>query len=284
MPRGQITKDHGFIKRWVEQRGGHPATVKGTGAAGTGILRIDFPGFSGERSLREISWDEFFDKFDEEHLAFLHQDRTSRGQTSRFCKLVRAAASGRPSRHGERRTAARPQARRVEQARDTDATAEDLDGVLLLEQQHQAMCELFTRLTSGKESSAALKKLIIELAELLDGHAVIEEKHFYPLLRHDKGLEMIDHAIEEHQEVKQLLAEIVKSEWSAKLLPRVHELRSMVEEHLSEEEAAVFPMARAQLSEDQLAGLAQEMTATLVEHQMQGDVRSRVLKAARGRR
>jgi hemerythrin-like domain-containing protein len=279
MPRGQITTDHGFIKRWVEQRGGHPATVKGTGDDGAGILRIDFPGFSGERSLREISWDEFFDKFDEEELAFLHQDRTSGGRTSRFCKLVRAAeSSGRPSRHGERRNERRQQARR------TEGVAEDLDGVLLLEQQHQAVREIFTRVASGKESPAAMKKLIIELADLLDGHAVIEEKHFYPLLHHDEGLEMIDHSIEEHQEVKQLLADIVKSEWNAKLLPKVHELRSMVEEHLSEEESAVFPMARAELSEDQLAGLAQEMTATLVEHQLQGDVRARVLKAARGRR
>jgi hemerythrin superfamily protein len=284
MPRGQVTKDHGFIKRWVEKRGGHPATVKGTGDDGAGILRIDFPGYSGERSLREISWDEFFDKFDQEDLAFLHQDRTSGGQTSRFCKLVRAAESGRPSRHGERRTERRPQARGAQQARRTEATSEDLDGVLLLQQQHQAVRELFARLTGGKESTAALKKIILELADLLDGHAVIEEKHFYPLLHHDQGLGMIDHSIEEHQQVKQLLAEIVKSDWNAKSLPKVHELRSMVEEHLSEEETAVFPMARAQLSEDQLAGLAQEMTATLVEHQLQGDVRARVLKAARGRR
>jgi hemerythrin-like domain-containing protein len=58
----------------------------------------------------------------------------------------------------------------------------------------------------------------------------------------------------------------------------------MVEEHLNEEESAAFPMASEQLSADQLAGLAQEMTATLVDYQMQGDVRSRVQKAARTRR
>ncbi len=281
MPRGQVTKDHGYIKRWVEQRGGHPATVKGTGDGGAGILRIDFPGYSGEGKLREISWDEFFDKFDEEDLAFLHQDRTSGGRTSRFCKLVRAAEGERPSRHGERRASGRT-ARA--QARPAEAAPESMDGVLLLQEQHRAVRDLFARITGGKESTAATKKLVSDLADLLDAHAVIEERHFYPLLHHDEGREMIDRSLEEHQAMKQLLAEIVKPEWSAKLLPKLRELESMVEEHLNEEESAAFPMASEQLSADQLAGLAQEMTATLVDYQMQGDVRSRVQKAARTRR
>jgi iron-sulfur cluster repair protein YtfE (RIC family) len=208
----------------------------------------------------------------------LHQDQTRGGQTSRFCKLVRAAASGRPSRHGERRPERRQQSSRSE------AAPENLDGVLLLQEQHRAARELFARITGGKESTAAMRGLVTELADLLDGHAVIEEMHFYPLLHHDEGLEMIDHSLDEHKAVKQLLAEIMKSEWDPKLLPKIYELQSMVEEHLNEEETAAFPMARAQLSEDQLAGLAQEMTATLVEHQARGDVRSRVQKAAQGRR
>lgn len=35
------------------------------------------------------SLDEFFEKFEENNLAFLHQDRTNDGQISRFNKLVR---------------------------------------------------------------------------------------------------------------------------------------------------------------------------------------------------
>ena len=53
-----------------------------------GILRIDFPGYSGEGSLDEISWDDFFEKFDEKKLAFLYQDKTAAGKTSRFFKFV----------------------------------------------------------------------------------------------------------------------------------------------------------------------------------------------------
>ncbi|HEU4604412.1 MAG TPA: hypothetical protein VFS24_20725, partial [Steroidobacteraceae bacterium] len=47
-----------------------------------GILRIDFPGFSGQQSLESISWDEWFEWFDRNELAFLYQDE------NRFNKLV----------------------------------------------------------------------------------------------------------------------------------------------------------------------------------------------------
>ena len=83
------TTDHDTIRKWVEERGGHPATVKGTGGKEeAGILRIDFPGYSGSDSLEEISWDEFFEKFDEKHLEFLYQEEMKSGEESRFFKFV----------------------------------------------------------------------------------------------------------------------------------------------------------------------------------------------------
>lgn len=81
----QKLTDHNQIRKWVEQHGGHPATVKATEKNGDpGLLRIDFPGYSGEDSLEEISWDDFFEKFDEKSLALLVEDDNK----SRFNKLV----------------------------------------------------------------------------------------------------------------------------------------------------------------------------------------------------
>lgn len=83
---GKTTIDHNEIKRWVEAHGGHPALVKRTrqGGKGGGVLRIDFPGFSGEKSLAPVSWDEWFEVFDERALAFLYQNK----KDSRFNKLI----------------------------------------------------------------------------------------------------------------------------------------------------------------------------------------------------
>jgi hypothetical protein len=85
----KVTIDHDEIRAWVEARGGKPSDVIGTGGKeDVGLLRIDFPGYSGEGSLEEISWDEFFEKFEEKQLAFLYQEETADGHESRFCKLI----------------------------------------------------------------------------------------------------------------------------------------------------------------------------------------------------
>ena len=91
---GQTTTDHDTIREWAEERGGVPATVTRTARGGSaGVLRIDFPGFTGERTLRKISWDDWFEKFDESDLAFLYQDETASGDCSRFFKLVNRSRS-----------------------------------------------------------------------------------------------------------------------------------------------------------------------------------------------
>src|SRR5947209_18854266 len=85
----KITTNHDEIRKWAEARGGRLATVKGTGGNGeVGVLRIDFPGYRGEDTLEEISWDEFFKKFEEKKLAFLYQDKTASGEPSYFFKFI----------------------------------------------------------------------------------------------------------------------------------------------------------------------------------------------------
>ena len=81
--------DHDEIRRWAESRGAKPACVKGTGGGDdTGMIRLDFPGYSGGDSLEHISWDDWFQKFDESELALIVQDKTAAGEKSNFNKLV----------------------------------------------------------------------------------------------------------------------------------------------------------------------------------------------------
>lgn len=83
------TTDHALIRKWTEQRNGQPATVQGTGSGNEpGILRIQFPNYGKDENLTQLSWEDFFRKFEEERLAFVYQDTTKDGETSRFSKFV----------------------------------------------------------------------------------------------------------------------------------------------------------------------------------------------------
>ena len=80
----QKTTDHETIRKWAEARDGRPARVKGTGSANdAGLLRLDFG--DPEEGLEEITWEEFFDTFEESELAFLYEEDPD----NRFNKLVR---------------------------------------------------------------------------------------------------------------------------------------------------------------------------------------------------
>jgi hypothetical protein len=103
MAEAKITTDHDEIRKWAEARGGRPAVVRSTqGKRGTGIIRLEFPDApnANDDALEEITWEEFFEKFDESNLALLYQEKTADGQRSNFNKLVgRETADARA--HGE---------------------------------------------------------------------------------------------------------------------------------------------------------------------------------------
>ena len=86
MSSADRTRNHEQIRRWVEERGGIPTIVRGTG----GLLRIDFikGAKSGgrEENLEEVDWDKWFQIFDESGLSFLFSPE----RDSKFFKLVRA--------------------------------------------------------------------------------------------------------------------------------------------------------------------------------------------------
>jgi hypothetical protein len=91
MTLSRTTRDHDEIRRWAEARGAVPAEVKGTERGGeAGIIRFEFPQAPNrnDSKLEEISWDEFFEKFDRNNLELVYQEKTAEGQKSNFNKLV----------------------------------------------------------------------------------------------------------------------------------------------------------------------------------------------------
>ena len=78
------TTDHDEIRQWAESRNARPACVVGE----QGLIRLDYPGYDGIGPLEPISWDAFFEKFDEEGLALAYPDSPPDGRHGSV-KLVR---------------------------------------------------------------------------------------------------------------------------------------------------------------------------------------------------
>ena len=77
----RLTADHAEIRRWVEDHGGCPGLV----AVGDGRERLAVT-FDPD-SCRPLSWDEFFERFDRESLAFAYNPDAN-GEAVDSAKLV----------------------------------------------------------------------------------------------------------------------------------------------------------------------------------------------------
>ena len=74
-------------------------------------------------------------------------------------------------------------------------------------------------------------------------HAAIEEEILYPTLREMGNDDRADHSEEEHEEVKQLIAEVEDMEPDDRRLGRVMlMLQTKLGQHMDEEENEVFPL------------------------------------------
>jgi hypothetical protein len=88
----RITRDHGEIRRWIEQRGGRPARVRGNlDPDEVGLLRIEMPGQSLDQPLEPIGWDEFFRTFEQQKVALLYRYHKQQPDPADFHKLVHRA-------------------------------------------------------------------------------------------------------------------------------------------------------------------------------------------------
>jgi hemerythrin superfamily protein len=133
----------------------------------------------------------------------------------------------------------------------------------LLKKDHNTVKKLFSELI--RSSSRATKKrqtLIEKLAHELEVHTRIEEDIFYPAMRACGGEaeRLVQEAEEEHQEAKELLAEIQGMDpGAADLVERVKELKQAVLHHATEEEHEMFPLAKEELGAEELGRLGREL-------------------------
>jgi hypothetical protein len=143
----------------------------------------------------------------------------------------------------------------------TTVTTNVLD---LLTSQHNEVDVLFEKLERGQGDRSAL---FVELADKLAAHATVEEKIFYPGVMAQPTNDMLHEAVEEHLEIKRVLADLItmkldSDEFNAKLSV----LKENVSHHAhEEEEAKLFPLLRSAMSVDQLAALGNDVLAMFEE-------------------
>ncbi len=85
--RRKITTDHETIRQWVETRGGTPAHVTTQSADDAGslyVVRKDEP----MDDMEAISWDDFFETFEAEELAFIYAEQDPSESDEWFYDLV----------------------------------------------------------------------------------------------------------------------------------------------------------------------------------------------------
>lgn len=87
------TKDHFIIQDWADYRYGHPARIVDSDIDSyyRGGLMIHFEDDEPDINIQDISWDEFFNIFDEHNLVFLFSRQKPNGNLSYFYHFLRAS-------------------------------------------------------------------------------------------------------------------------------------------------------------------------------------------------
>jgi hypothetical protein len=141
------------------------------------------------------------------------------------------------------------------------------DATALLEREHAQLRDLLAELAEpspgpglgGKKGAFRAFKALLEI------HALVEEEVFYPAvmrLRSEPARRSVKEALEEHQGLDSLIAEIDQIEPDEdEYDEKVELLRSVAERHFRGEEAAMFAEARNHLTDDRLEALGRQMLA-----------------------
>jgi iron-sulfur cluster repair protein YtfE (RIC family) len=141
----------------------------------------------------------------------------------------------------------------------------DLDATALLARDHEHLRQLLRQLAEAAAERAFDRKkaLFRAFKDALQVHATGEEQVFYPAvmkLRSTWAREAVREALEEHQAVDSIVAEIDQMEpEDGQYDVKVEGLRASVEHHIGVEERAMFAEARNHLTDDRLQALGRRM-------------------------
>jgi hemerythrin superfamily protein len=194
--------------------------------------------------------------------------RSARKTSSRKRKQVRSTAKNatRTTKGSAKRGAktatstTRKAAREAAPASRRRTTSRSPDALALIKSDHATVKDLFRRYKglgdrALKSKTQTMQRIVTELSV----HASVEEQVFYPdVKRRVPGSKrLVDHGLDEHQELKETLALLQRMSPDTPEFDAVmRKVISDVTDHVKEEESELFPKVRKAMSKQELTDMA----------------------------
>ena len=151
-----------------------------------------------------------------------------------------------------------------------------MTAVEMLKKQHREVAALFEKLEKAK-GAGPRREIFEDIADALAVHATIEERHFYPSVKKKATEDILLESVEEHLEIKRLIADLLEMDASdASFEAKAKLLKEDVEHHVEEEEDSLFPKVEELFDEDTLESIAEAMEETQAELLSEGSPRDAI--------
>jgi hemerythrin superfamily protein len=151
-----------------------------------------------------------------------------------------------------------------------------MNAIKMLKQQHREVEKLFKQLAAAR-SEGPRRTAFEEIADALAVHATIEERHFYPGVKNQQTEDILLESVEEHLEVKRLIADLMDMDASDdQFEAKAKVLQENVEHHVEEEETDLFPKVEKLFDEEELEAIGEAMEQTQEELKAEGNPRDAI--------
>jgi hemerythrin superfamily protein len=137
-----------------------------------------------------------------------------------------------------------------------------------LKAEHEMTLAIFDKIEATTDDQRMMRShLLAKLKAALGKHAIEEEMVIYPALRQANETDQADELNSDHGYVKTYLYELeTMANDDPQWLARVRDFRTMIEEHMREEENEIFPRLHGKLSDAQNANLTTMMNKEGFKH------------------
>ncbi len=142
-----------------------------------------------------------------------------------------------------------------------------MNAITMLKDDHNRVKDLFTKIEPARNRTER-RKLFNEIRSELLLHMELEETQFYPLFSENREFgDLIDEALDEHQEIKDIIAEMRGTRDDNDFDDLLEDLIDAVTHHVNEEEKDIFLKVEKTLNPEELERLGFELEKSRREHQ-----------------